>query len=172
MSVLLLRILVCLLVAGLLGSVVMGQEERFVRRTSNGNYCEFVDGGKVHSVMLLRGEVGKVYFGEVHLSKFVLGGSTNPARRAGPGLVEARGPSPWSRGKKEDDVMMLNNRSTHAPGSKLSAHPHLPGGEVQGPACLLRSKVACLGRNVSLSCLVSDDVKYCQGGQRVAAGRW
>ena len=165
MSVLL-RILVCLLVAGLLGSVVMGQEERFVRRTSNGNYCEFVDGGKVHSVMLLRGKVGKVYFGEVHLSKFVLGGSTNPARRARPGLVEARGPSPWSRGKKEDDVMMLNNRSTHAPGSKLLAPTSTRRREA---AC--RLYVACLG-----TCLCR---AWCLGrrqvlsrGQRVAAGRW
>ena len=39
----LLRILVWLLVAGLLGSVVMGLEEWFVTSTSNGGYCEFVD---------------------------------------------------------------------------------------------------------------------------------
>ena len=90
-----------------------------------------------------------MYFGEVHLSKFVLGGSPNPARRAGPGLVEARGPSPWSHGKKEDDVMMLNNRSTHAPGSKLlCAHIYK---EKEKSACTIRS----LSRNVSLSCLLS-----------------
>ena len=53
----------------------------------------------MHSAIVLRGEVGKVYFGKVHSAKF-----------------------PWARGKTEDDEMMSTNPASHAPGTKLSAH--------------------------------------------------
>ena len=55
-------------------------------------------GRKCTLVVVLRGEVGGVYFGKVHSAKF-----------------------PWTRGKKEDDEMMFTNHATHAPGTKLSA---------------------------------------------------
>ena len=58
--------------------------------------CEHINWKEVHSVPVLRGEVGGMHLGKVH-SKF-----------------------PWTRGKGEDDVMMFTNRSTHAPGVKLT----------------------------------------------------
>ena len=90
MSVLSPKSVVCMLVAGLLGTVVKDQAGCCVRKSVNECGCEFVDWEEVHSVIVLRGEVGGVYFGKVH-SRF-----------------------PWTRGKKEDDEMVAGRRSRKA----------------------------------------------------------
>ena len=91
------KVVVCLLVAGLLGSVDKDQAECCAKRSSSDNHCEFTIWREVYSVVILRGEVEKVHFGKVYSPKF-----------------------PWFRGKREDDVMMRNNHSTHAPGTELT----------------------------------------------------
>ena len=79
------KVVVCLLVASLLGSVVTDLEERIVTRTKSVTTASLLAGRKCTWVIVLRGEVGKVHFGKVYSPKF-----------------------PWFRGKREDDVMMFN----------------------------------------------------------------
>ena len=87
-------LLVCIMVASLVCTVVKDPASCRVEKSECG--CEHINWKEVHSVPVLRGEVGGVHFGKVH-SRF-----------------------PWTRGKGEDDVMMFTNHSTHAPGVKLT----------------------------------------------------
>ena len=59
-------LIVCMMVAGLVCTVVKDPAGCCVRKSVNECGCEFINWEEVHSVIVLRGEVGEVYFGKVH----------------------------------------------------------------------------------------------------------
>ena len=64
------KVVVCLLVAGLLGTVVTDREERSVRSARVLPLRVWSTGRKCTLGVVLRGEVGKVHFGKVYSPKF------------------------------------------------------------------------------------------------------